>query len=374
MSWLGGYNPSNNKPSESELREERRQKLEADRQQRKEQRDKRLQELEQAIQSQREADQAFREFLDIAEDIFDEEDFLSDTGSMAVNFDIENSVDGDKAIDKLNTVVCPFDKDDIEYWFSELEMQLALIDVKSQWLKRLAVQRFLPVEIRHEVRDLMLIQKADAGNDIYKKIKTELIDLFGAKPEDCYTRAKNRVLTGKPSQLGKALLNDLCKKSKKLDGCCCADIVWGMYRENLPVVVRNHVAEMHFNKDTYKDIFTTSDKVFDSNQSAQPVRGTTVAAVAASNPSASPDSEVAAMAFRKNKKPNNNKGGGAQNKAAPAASPTQNQNSSAPRKGTRHATARGADDKLCKIHFKWGTSGKFCAAPWKCPMKDVIQT
>ena len=144
-------------------------------------------------------------------------------------------------------------------------MQLALIDVKSQWLKRLAVQRFLPVEIRHEVRDLMLIQKADAGNDIYKKIKTELIDLFGAKPEDCYTRAKNRVLTGKPSQLGKALLNDLCKKSKKLDGCCCAYIVWGMYRENLPVVVRNHVAEMHFNKDTYKDIFTTSDKVFDSN-------------------------------------------------------------------------------------------------------------
>ena len=357
MSWLGGFKPSTSKLSESELREARRQKLAADRQQRKEQRDKRLLELEQVRQSQREADQAV---------------------SMAVNFDIENGVDGDKAIDKLNTVVCPFDKDDIEYWFSELEMQLALIDVKSQWLKRLAVQRFLPVEIRHEVRDLMLIQRADAGDDIYKKIKTELIDLFGAKPEDCYTRAKNRVLTGKPSQLGKALLNDLCKKSKKLDGCCCADIVWGMYRENLPVVVRNHVAEMHFNKDTYKDIFTTSDKVFDSNQSAQPVRGTTVAAVTVSNPSPSTsqtDSEVAAMTFKKNKKPYNNKGGGATNKAVPASSSNQNsQNSATPKKGTRHATARGADDKLCKIHFKWGTSGKFCAAPWKCPMKDVIQT
>ena len=134
---------------------------------------------------------------------------------------IQNGTDGEKAIDKLNTVVCPFDKTDIDYWFTELEMQLALINVKSQWLKRLAIQRFLPVEIRHEVKDLFKLQKTEAGTDIYKKIKTELTELFGAKPEDCYTRAKNRVMSGKPSQLGKSLMGDLCKKSKKLDGCCC---------------------------------------------------------------------------------------------------------------------------------------------------------
>ena len=111
------------------------------------------------------------------------------------------------------------------------------------------------------------LSKAEAGNDIYKKCKTELIELFGAKQEDCYIRAKNRVMTGKPSQLGKALLDDLCKKSKKLDGCCCVDIIWGMYREQLPITVRNHIAELSFNKNTYKQVFTTSDKVHASNQS-----------------------------------------------------------------------------------------------------------
>ena len=66
-----------------------------------------------------------------------------------------------------------------------------------------------------------------------------------------------------------------------------------MYREALPVVVRNHIAELKFSKETYKEVFKKSDQVFDSNQSTQPIRGSAVAVVSQSTPPEG--SEVAAV-------------------------------------------------------------------------------
>ena len=192
-------------------------------------------------------------------------------------------------------------------------------------------------------------------------------------------KAKSRVMSGKPSQLGKQLINDLCKKSKKLDGCCCADIVWGMYRENLPVTIRNHIAEASFNKDTFHQIFATSDKVFDSNQSAQPVRGAAIAAVHPPQTPTDPN-EVAAIAKPRRNKNNRNQGGNRnsnsrppQNTSTSTSSSSTSSSSTSGNKGTRHATAKGDSDKLCKIHFRWGENGSYCAAPWKCPMKNVYK-
>ena len=37
-----------------------------------------------------------------------------------VAFEAENGTDDAKAMDNLRTVVCPFNKDDIEFWFSQL--------------------------------------------------------------------------------------------------------------------------------------------------------------------------------------------------------------------------------------------------------------
>ena len=221
MSWLTGYKQNKPSTSEEDPREAKRNKLEAERLERlsrAKQRDDRQKQLDAAIKAQEEANQALQDLLELAPDIFEETgeniadidpNILDDeaVANMA-DFDVENGTDGEKAIAQLNTVQCPFDRGDIEYWFSELEMQLSLIEVKSQWLKRLALQRFLPVEIRHEVKDLLILGKTEAGTDIYKKLKTELVDLFGSKPEDAYMRAKNRVMTGLPSQLGKAVLND----------------------------------------------------------------------------------------------------------------------------------------------------------------------
>ena len=90
----------------------------------------------------------------------------------------------------MKTVQCPFIKDDVEFWFSQLEGQLTVIEIKSQWSKRIAVQRFLPPEIQFHVKGLLKLLKSQSGTDIYKKIKDKLIMLYGARPEEAYIRAK----------------------------------------------------------------------------------------------------------------------------------------------------------------------------------------
>ena len=377
MSWLSGYkskpSTSSSTASESDVREAKRKKLEQDRLLRSKQREVTKKQLQAAQESREEANKAIKDLLAIAPDILDtpiietSEDILesSDTDSAAMEaFEVENGIDSEKALDKLGNVKCPFEKDDIEYWFSELEGQLEVIGVKSQWVKRIALQQLLPVEIRAEVKSLLKLSKPNAGNDIYLKIKTELIELFGQKPEDAYLRAKNRVMTGKPSQLGKQLMEDICKEQKKLDGCCCDRIVWGMFREALPIVVRNHIAELSFNKDTWKEIFTKADQVWDSNRAPEPIPLTRQVAAVTPGPKPQPPTsptEVAAVqksnGSQKNKK--NNKNG-------------QNKNQNATTTTTTTAPKpKVNEDNLCRIHAKWKDNATFCAAPWACRMKNV---
>ena len=216
-----------------------------------------------------------------------------------VDFDQENGEDSNTAMDNLRTVLCPFNKGDIEFWFSQLEDQLTLIGVKKQWTKKIALVRFLPPDIQVEVKSLLKLGQTAAGTDIYFRIKKQLLKLYGPRPEDAYTRAKNRVLTGKPSQLGELLLEDICTGEAKLDGCHCANIVWGMFREKIPIIIRNHIADMPFNKDTFEAIFDKADQVFDSNRGSEPLDTPQVSAVVRSAPVASSTPEQAAVQSQK---------------------------------------------------------------------------
>ena len=69
MSWLGGYKPSTSKPSEADLREEKRKKLEAERGIRAQKRDQHQKELEAIAKSRAEANKAYQELLDIEPDL-----------------------------------------------------------------------------------------------------------------------------------------------------------------------------------------------------------------------------------------------------------------------------------------------------------------
>ena len=182
MSWLS-WKPQN----ESDQREDKRKKLEQERllrSQRAQERAKQKRQLQAAQKAQQEADKACQELLALDPEIFEgsEEsitipeseisDLLAEEIVAVMDFETENGVDGEKALDKLGSIKLEFDKSDIEMWFSELEGQLEVIEVKSQWLKRTALQRFLPLEIKSEAKSLFKLTKTQAGEDIYKKSKS----------------------------------------------------------------------------------------------------------------------------------------------------------------------------------------------------------
>ena len=398
MSWLGGYKGPAKKSDDSEAREEKRKKLEAERHQRAQQREKLRKQVQEAKEAQEIADKAAQDLLALDPEILtgeetyvsdsEIEDLLGDTNNLinpedmapdpppVVAFEAENGADEAKAMDNLRTVQCPFNKEDIAFWFSQLEDQLTLIGVKAQWTKKIALVRFLPPEIQSEVKSLLKLNQVAAGDDIYMRIKAELLELFGDKPEDAYMRAKSRVMTGKPSQLGKLLMDDLTDGDITCDNC--AKIVWGMFRESLPIVVRNHIAELPFTKETYKSVFKKADQVWDSNRASEPNLRQVSAVQAA--PVQSQQEVAAVQKGQSGKNQNRGRGQGNQNRGQSQGS-QKGQNQSQNGQGNKNQNSQTKPDKtklindegLCKIHAKWKKEANFCAAPWGCKMKNVYK-
>ena len=344
--------------------------MEEDRLARAQQRAQRQSELEATIKAERELEEAIENLLEIDPEIFANENEVSVPDSevaellgIMVDFDAENGDDSATAMDNLRSVQCPFNKGDIEFWFSQLEDQLTLIGVKKQWTKKIALVRFLPPDIQNEVKSLLKLGQTAAGTDIYLRIKKKLLKLYGPKPEDAYLSAKNLVLTDSPSQLGHQLVEKLCPAEINLDGCHCDRIVWGLFREKIPIVVRNHLADMPFNKDTYEHVFDKADQVWMSNRASEP----RTSQVAAATPQNTP--EVAAIKGQngKNKKPkkgqNQNQGQSGQNQGQ-GGQKSQDTKSEAPKPAIN-------SDGHCRIHAKWKENASFCAAPWGCKMKNI---
>merc|ERR1711923_624841 len=107
----------------------------------------------------------------------------------AVNFEDENGIDGDKALDKVDSVKVKWDEADLKFFFTELEDAMEMIQVRSQWLKRQVLSRALDPQVKAEVKDLLVKKKSEAGNDIYKVLKNRLLELFGPRKEDAYEEA-----------------------------------------------------------------------------------------------------------------------------------------------------------------------------------------
>ena len=127
MSWLGGYKSNKPGTSAEDSRELKRKKLEADRLERLERAHKRAElnkQLQAAEQARQEANQALQDLLSLDPEIFSgdpteveiELDILEDDSAVVImNFDQENSTDGDKAIEKVSSLSCPYNKSDVEF-------------------------------------------------------------------------------------------------------------------------------------------------------------------------------------------------------------------------------------------------------------------
>ena len=120
---------------------------------------------------------------------------------------------------------------------------------------------------------MLIKKKSDSGTDIYKQLKLRLLHLFRPETEDtsplrrtaCWSSLANRLSPGQ-----EAHTKLLCECKKTLEGCCCTKVVTGLWKRQLPIIVRAGVMG--------KDLDNVHNKA-DDNYASQAVRCGAVASV-----------------------------------------------------------------------------------------------
>ena len=73
------------------------------------------------------------------------------------DFETENGVDGAKASELGRQIKVEFSEADIRFWFAEIEAEMTMATIKSQWLKKTVLQRNLPVKQKGDVKALLTL-------------------------------------------------------------------------------------------------------------------------------------------------------------------------------------------------------------------------
>ena len=186
-----------------------------------------------------------------------------------VNYDVEDKADGDKTADQARSIKLEFDSVDIKFWFAQLEDEMVMASVGSQWLKKTVLQRNLPIKQKEDVKSMLTLQKSEAGENIYLRIKNELMRIYAPKPQDSYRKALSRTMTGLPSQLGAQIVEDYLSARNPLNSRVVVvqgHAVLAIWSMKLPVQVLAHISNRSFTKDTYKEVFNAADQVFLSSK------------------------------------------------------------------------------------------------------------
>ena len=291
-----------------------------------------------------------------------------------VNYDAENKEDGEKAQDSARHIKVEFDGNDIRFWFSELEGEMMMAGVNKQWLKKTVLQRNLPVKVKEDVKAYLSLPQDEAGATIYLTIKKELLRIYAPKPQDNYLKALSRTMVGLPSQLGKQIINDICRKSPKLEGCCCPQAANAIWSNALPVNIRAHISNMDFTKDSYVEIFEAADKVYLSSKQVN------VAAVSLNMdetlPAFDPQNQPTQVAAVANRGRGKNRGRGNQRGGSGTGTGGRGQNSRGGRgggtrpRGPRHTS--NPPEQCCDRHYVHGADAWYCLKPLTCPWKDKV--
>ena len=373
MSWLSGLK-SKSVPSQAEIREEKRQKLEAERLQRAQNRNRYQKQLQEAQKAREEADQVLQQFLDIAIDLFDDDDTpidasvnvdINDIVTM-VNFDEENADNGADAMKNLGQIKVKWNAENPEFFFAQLETELQIFSILKQFTKRQALIRSLPEEVALEFMHLICLQETKAGDKPYKDLKTALLKAYGPRPGDAFQRALSRVMVGKPSALLKLLISDICESN--LEKCCCHKTVWGLFQLQIPLYLKTGLANEVLSTESLSGIMERADNLWSANQDKQiSTVSVTAKAVAKVNVTET-DSEIAAVGrgrgnsnargrgFRGRGRGYQGQGRGAQNGPDP--------------RGKRHES--NPPWNSCSAHWVYADKAFKCQSPTTCPMKDKI--
>ena len=298
-----------------------------------------------------------------------------------VAFEDENGVDENRALQEAcrNVERVEWDDNDVAFFFAKVEIKMSAVGVKKQYTKFQVLSTTLPKKVEDQVKPLLIKTETQfPENNAYKILKTEVLRIFGPKPERAVDRALSRVLIDTPSELARALVNDLCKKQLK-DCECCPAIISSLWKRQLSAQVRAGIAHCQFNYNTFNEVCQLADDIHSTVRPGGAVAAVAVAAVSLDEtqpaiPYAAP--EVAAIGrggrggrgrgrgYRGNR---GNRGGGNSNSNQSESSSSGTSRFS----GTKHPDLPAGEWKGCRMHHRWGRGAHFCSEPSTCPWKDI---
>ena len=312
------------------------------------------------------------------------------------NYEDENGTDvGEalsKAINALNNF--KFQTDDLDFYFNQVEIKMQSSGVKKNFTKFQVLASIIPPEVQNQVKPLLRKKEADLNAEGYKKLKDEIIRIFGPKQDAAFKRAMSRVLTDKPSTLARELVDDMCEK--ELDGCCCHKWIVGQWKKHLPLSVRQSIANMKLTKDTFNDVLQHADEVFEESTPS----GASVAATTWSAEDPTPvdlnmaygslptPEEVAALraggrggpgrGYRGGQRGGRGGrgGGGSQQASKPNGQGGQGGQSSSKDARQRWPNAKRSADQppiqSCRKHWVFGKNAHWCEEPGSCPWRNFF--
>ena len=195
-------------------------------------------------------------------------------------------------------------------------------------------------------------------------------------------------------------MNDVC--DHELEGCCCHRAVATLWKQKIPLAVRQAVAHLKFNKDNFDNIVSVADSVFlSSKPSGVTVAAASVQPSASSWKSAGSEQELQNQAFiadptdpvqvatqnilaavqrsggfrgaRGNRgRGNRSRGNRGQGRGGRGAGSSAGAGSSGGRWSHLQRHPDGPPSSVCKKHYIFGKSAHWCEEPASCPWKDYF--
>ena len=300
-------------------------------------------------------------------------------GDEPVNFEDENGNDDPRAMQDAcrNLQNFEFEENDLLFYFQQIEAKMSAVGVKKNFTKFQVLSTIIPRRVIDQVKSLLRKQASDFPNhDAYKQLKREILRIFGPKPEAAVERALNRTLTGKPSELARALVNDICQH--ELDCRCCPPVIMALWKRHLPSSVRSGIAKERLTKQTFEELIEHADDIFEAS------RPPTVAAVTAQpldeTQPAIPYAQQEVAAIGRGGRGGRGRGGRGANRGGRGSgrggrqAPANNQDGTRVYRGPKHPDLPAGNWTGCQMHHRWGKGAHFCTEPQTCPWKDVIAT
>ena len=172
-----------------------------------------------------------------------------------------------------------------------------------------------------------------------------------------------------------------------MTGCHCAKIIYGFWENQMTQPIKNKIAGLSFNAQTYTNIFKLADEVWRSNGGANSAPAVVAAASAVENstPTSSSSSDTPQVAAvtrgRGGNRGRGNRGGRGgrgsyngnnSNQNRPQSNQTSSQSggSKPHQKGPKHSP--DVPDNACARHWREGRNATYCSDPLVCGWVHII--